>query len=389
MPRGVRGSHGSPGFRSVDYISRPMPVSPLTCHAPQAPPIRLILAALVVGACSGTGSEPRTIPLMATGDTILAPYGDITDAAWLAERRWVVIAPQDRAVSVADFERKSLSRLGGPKTTEVVQPFHLFRSGDSVFVADWLRHRLTDWSLDGRFGGARQAQDGFRGALPRERDAAGRWYFELRPPPGPQGRGNLDSAVVLRTDPDFARADTVLRLAPFDMVEVIGDGGRRLERRLLSGQDRWGVLPDGAIWVARIADNRVEWRDTAGVRSGKQLPDRVLPVTDGDRDIFLSRFDPGLRGTVSQTPFAAIKPPFDDALTSEDGHVWLVKNRAIGDTLRSYQIVDRTGHLVAEATHPGLGRILALGGGYAVVGEPFAGGVRLLLFQIPADSGGA
>jgi hypothetical protein len=343
-------------------------------------------------ACGRTSSEIRSTRLVATGDTILTPYGDITDAAWLGGRRWVIIAPQDRAVSLADFERRSLSRFGGNQAREVEQPFRLFRAGDSTFIADWLRRRLTSWSLEGRLGGALQAPDAFRGALPRERDAAGRWYFELRPPPGPDGRGNLDSAAVVRADPDLSRADTVARLGPFDMVEVVTDGGHRLERRLLSGQDRWGVLPDGSIWVARVKDNRVEWRDPAGrYRLGEQLPDRVLPITDSDRDIFLSRFERPLRATVSQTPFAAIKPPFDEALTSAEARVWLVKNRAIGDTLRSYQIVDRSGRLVAEATHPGLGRILALGGGYAVVGEPFAGGVRLLLFQIPADTtvGGA
>jgi hypothetical protein len=63
--------------------------------------------------------------------------------------------------------------------------------------------------------------------------------------------------------------------------------------------------------------------------------------------------------------------------------VWLVKNRAIGDTTRNYQLVDRTGHLVREASHPGLGRVLALGDGLALVGEPFANGVRLLLFRVP------
>ncbi len=355
--------------------------------------ILLILSATTtLVACSRSSLEIRTVRLAATGDTIVAPYGDITDAAWLDGRRWVVIAPQDRAVSVADFERRSLSRFGGAQAKEVVQPFHLFRAGDSIFIADWLRRRLSEWSLDGKLGGALQAPDAFRGALPRQRDDSGRWYFELRPPPGPQGRGNLDSAVVLRATADLSHGDTVARLAPFDMVEVMGDGGRRLERRLLSGQDRWGVLADGAIWVARVTNNRVEWRDATGpVRVGEQLPDRVLPVTDGDRDIFLNRFETGLRGTVSQTPFAAIKPPFDGALSSADGRVWLIKNRAIGDTLRSYQIVDAAGRLAAEATHPGLGRILALGGGYAVVGEPFAGGVRLLLFRIPTDTtvGGA
>jgi hypothetical protein len=340
----------------------------------------------VVG-CARARPPVHAVRLRSTADTVITPFGDITDAAWLGGLRWVVIAPQDRAVSVADFGRKSLSRFGGGQARELDQPFGLFREGDSIFVADWLHRRLTSWSLEGRLGGSLPATDALRGALPRARDSAGRWYLELRPLPGPDGRGNLDSASVLRASRDLSHADTIARLAPLDMVEVLSDGRPRLERRLLSGQDRWGVLPDGSVWVARVMQNRVDWTDPSGTTlRGDELPDRVLPVTQNDRDIFLSRFEAGLRPTVSQTPFAAIKPPFDAALAGTDGRVWLVKSRAIGDTLRNYQILDRAGKLDAETHHPGLGRILALGAGYALVGEPFAGGVRLLLFALPNDS---
>ncbi|HXI22106.1 MAG TPA: hypothetical protein VNH46_13520, partial [Gemmatimonadales bacterium] len=196
--------------------------------------------------------------------------------------------------------------------------------------------------------------------------------------------GNRDSAVVARATSDLARIDTVGRLAPFDLAEVITDGRRRLERRLLSGQDRWGVLPDGSVWLARVTDNRVDWILPDGAHvSGRVLPDRVLPVTENDRDLFLRRFEPALRPTVEQIPFSAIKPPFENALSGPAGLVWLVKSRAIGDSTRYYQLVDRAGRLVALASHPGLGRILALGDSVALVGEHFSGGVRLLQFRVP------
>jgi hypothetical protein len=169
---------------------------------------------------------------------------------------------------------------------------------------------------------------------------------------------------------------------------ISSSGRRRLERRLLSGQDRWGALPDGTLWIARVTQNRVDWRDSSGsIHEGDDLPDPVLPLTDNDREIFLSKFDPGLRPTVAQIPFTAIKPPFENALTGPDGLVWLVKSRAIGDSVRSYQVVDRSGRMVQSVTHRGLGHIIALGVGYALVGEPFAGGMRLLLFRMPAPAG--
>jgi hypothetical protein len=348
----------------------------------------LLGLSLLLAGCPDPKPEVVSWTLEPTADTIIAPYGDVTDGAWLGGNRWVIIAPQDRAVSVADFSSRSLTPFATTPPKQLEQPFHLFRSGDSLFIADWLKRRLTGWSLRGVMGSALPAADALRGALPRARDAAGHWYFELRPAPGPDGSGNRDSAAILRAASGGGKLDTVARLAPFDLVEVVSDGRRRLERRLLSGQDRWGALPDGTLWIARVTQNRVDWRDSSGsIHEGDDLPDPVLPLTDNDREIFLSKFDPGLRPTVAQIPFTAIKPPFENALTGPDGLVWLVKSRAIGDSVRSYQVVDRSGRMVQSVTHRGLGHIIALGVGYALVGEPFAGGMRLLLFRMPAPAG--
>ena len=354
---------------------RPLPVS------------LAVLLPVALLACSSAPPPAESLRLAAAGDTVIAPYGDVTDAAWLGGSRWVVIAPQDQAVSVADFSTRKLTQFAGTKGRELEQPFHLFRAADSIYIADWQRRRLTRWSLAGSLGGAVGAVDALRGALPRARDAAGNWYFELRAPPGPDGSGNRDSAAIVRARPDFTAADTIGRLAPLDLAEVISEGRRRLERRLLSGQDRWGVLPDGSLWIARVSQNRVDWRDPDGKgHIGRDLPDAVLPITENDRQIFLRKFDAALRPTVQQIPFAAIKPPFDNAFTAAVGPVWLVKNRAIGDTLRNYQLIGRSGDLVRTASHPGLGRILALGDGVALVAEPFGGGVRLLDYRLPAPA---
>lgn len=348
--------------------------------------LALLLPAALI-ACSSAPPPAEPLRLAAVGDTVIAPYGDVTDAAWLGGARWVVIAPQDQAVAVADFTTRKLAPFAGNRSKELEQPFHLFRAGDSIYVADWQRRRLTGWSLAGGLGSSVGAVDALRGALPKARDAAGNWYFELRPSPGLDGSGNRDSAAIVRTRPDLSGADTVARLAPLDLAEVVTEGRRRLERRLLSGQDRWGVLPDGSLWVARVAQNRIDWRTPDGkTHLGRDLPDAVLPITENDRQLFLRKFDAALRPTVQQIPFAAIKPPFDNAFTAALGPVWVVKNRAIGDTVRNYQIIGRDGELVRTASHPGLGHILALGDSVALVAEPFEGGMRLLEYRLPAPS---
>lgn len=349
-----------------------------------------LFLALSLAACRERQATVERELLMPARDTVVVPWFDVTDAVPLGAGRWVVLAPQEPLVATVDAGRRTARPFGRAQARELTQPFHLFRAGDTIYVADWQRQRTTLWSLDERLVGEVPSPAGFRGALPRARDGGGRWYFELRSPPGQDGRGNLDSTSIVRVSPDFTRSDTVARLAPLDLVEVASEGRVRLERRLLSGQDRWGILPDGTVWVARVGTNQVEWRDAGGgLRRSSALPDRVLPVTESDRELFLRRFEAGLRPSVEQIPFAAIKPPFEAALGDGHGVVWLVKNRAVGDTLREYQLVDASARYARFLAHHGIGRVIGLGDGEALVAEPLESGVRLLAFVIVPAPGPA
>ncbi len=351
--------------------------------SPRSSRVALLLAGgLGLTACPGPRQPVPSLPFVATGDTLVVALEEVVDGAWLDGNRWAILSPLDRAVLVADLDRGRVAPLGGPRAREIEQPFHLFRDGETIWVADWQRRRATQWSLDGRLVAEIPGADGLRGALPRARDQGGAWLFELRSAPGRDGSGNRDSAVIARLS--GARVDTLARLAPFDLAEVVADGRTRLERRLLSGQDRWGITPGGQVWIARVDKNRVDWITAGGqLVRGEQLPDRVLPVTQNDRDLFLNRFEPGLRPTVEAIPFAAIKPPFEFAQTGPGETAWLTKSRAVGDTTRFYQVVGADGRLVAELSHPGLGRVVAVGGGLALVAETIEAGVRLIVYRVP------
>ena len=73
----------------------------------------------------------------------------------------------------------------------------------------------------------------------------------------------------------------------------------------------------------------MDWRSPDGEWvEGDPLPDRVLEVTQYDRELFYRKFPPELRATAERLPFAAVKPPFEAGFTSPAGTVWLEKSRA-------------------------------------------------------------
>jgi hypothetical protein len=329
------------------------------------------------------------VDLAASGDSVVTPYSEITDAAWLGDHRWAVVAPPNNVAAVVDFSHRTTTPLGGAKSREIRNPSGLFLANDTLYVADWGLRRLTLWTPQGRPVRAIPASDAVRGGLPRARDSAGWFYLELHPHPGPDGSGNRDSAVVLRVDPELGRFGSIARLAPLDIAEVVGDAGRRFERRVFSGVDRWGVLPDGSLWVARVYNNRVDWRSPDGKwTKGQALPDRVLEVTRYDRELFLRKFPRELRSTAQELPFAALKPPFEAALSDRTGLVWLEKSRAPADSSRRYHVVDRHGRLTEEVRVRGPGHILALGSGTALVAEPTPDGIRLIQLRLPSGTPG-
>jgi hypothetical protein len=345
-----------------------------------------MLAAVLVSAC---GEKPEPAPIVTLSpavDTVQTTLSEASGGAWLGGARWALLAAPDERVAIVDAKTGSITRLGGPE--QLRNPSTLFRAGDTLYVGDWGLRRTSRWTLDGRLVGTVPASDVVRGVLPRARDAAGRFYLELTPRPGADGRGNRDSAAVVQAGPALERVDTIARLAPLDIAEVTGDAGRRFERRVFSGADQWGALPDGSLWVGRVYENRVDWRDPSGTwQRGDPLPDRVLEVTRYDRELFLRRFPPELRGTAEQLPFAPVKPPFEAGLTGPGGEVWLEKSRAPVDSSRRYHVVDRQGRLREEIRVPGPGRIIAVAPAAVLVAEPSRNGVRVLSFARPASPG--
>lgn len=318
-------------------------------------------------------------------DTLLLPYATATRAVQFGDRRWAVLAPNDGVVALVDFAAGTVDRLGGARDTTLSHPATLFRAADTVYVGDWGRRQVTLWTPDGRLARTIPTSSFVQGALPRARDGAGHFYVELGPPlPTGAAAGRQDSGTVIRTGATLDRGDTVARLTLPELAEVNDDQGRHLERRIFSGSDAWDALADGSVWVARVRQNRVDWRAPNGTwTAGEPLLDRVLEVTRYDRELFIRNFPPELRSTAQQLPFAPLKPPFEDAFTAADGAVWLVKSRAPTDSAGWVHVVDRGGRLRRDLRVPGQGRTIGASGNAAIVAEPTPTGIRLLRFTLP------
>lgn len=343
------------------------------------------MGGLALLACDG--GRPRVPPeqpiaVVLPADTLIAPVNALASGVWLGDDRWAVLSVETGTVWLADFTARTLKPLGAGPAPEIGTASAIFRQADTLFVTDWARGRVTAWHPDGTLLRVAVTRETAGAALPVARDAAGQFFAERAPDPRRDGSGNRDSAAVTRLR--GSAIDTVGRLAPLDVTAFSSNTGERFERRLLSGQDRWGVLPDGSLWIARVSHNRVDWTDAKGQRrEGELLPDKVLEVTQVDRELYLRQFPAELRPQAEALPFAAIKPPFDAAFAGSDGTVWLQKSRFALDTVGAYHVVDRSGRFARNLLLLSRGRILAEGDGRLLVAERTATGVRLARVPLP------
>jgi len=350
---------------------------------------RLLFAwCAAVAACSSDADAPvETLVVGPTADTVIAPTANVTVGVPRSDGTWVLLAPEENQVLIADFADTVTRAHPGITSTAVAGPSALLGVGDTIVVGDWNRQQFSSWLPDGRMIASHPGAAPLGGAFPVARDAAGQWYFEVGPPPGVGGEGLKDSAAVVRTDSALTRFDTVARLTPGDLVQIENSEGARLSRRVLSGRDRWGVQRDGLVWVARVDQNFIEWFPAGDGKKGKgpRLPDPVYPVKEIDRQLYAQRFPEDYRPTALQVPFAAIKPPFEAVLAIGPG-MWLLEKNSVGlDSVRGFQLVDRKG-LLRRINLPTRGTALGFNGTHLLMAEQFPGGVRLLRYPIAADA---
>jgi len=350
--------------------------------------MRLLLPALCLLVACTPADQPAApvVRLAPAPDTLTTSDTELSDAVWLGGDRWALLAPASKVVRIVDFAARTTRPLGRPGV-DYAEPYAIYRAGDTLYVNDWGKRRLTKWTLGGALAGTLDVPDALRGALPRGRDGSGAWYAELRPFAGADGSGNLDSGAVVRWT-GGGTADTIIALAPFGVQKVARDGAARYERTVFGGVDHWGVEPDGTIWIARVRENQLQRCGPARgeCRTGAPLRDRVLEVTLQDREYFLQGYPEDQRALARTVPFAIVKPPFDAAFTDRAGTFLLEKSRALTDSTRGYAVLDTAGIERQELRLPNAQRILGAGGGHLLAIDPLVPGPghRVLRYLMPA-----
>ncbi len=327
-------------------------------------------------------------PLPIAADTVVLPWSAVPEAASLGGRRWVVVGADYNAAVIVDFSTKTASPVGGKNNPEIANPFGVFAIGDTAFIADWGKRRISIWSGD-KLVGSIPGPDQLRGVLPRARDAAGNLYFEIPPIAGPDGSGLREPPVIVRANPAMTKFDTVTRLSPLDVAETNDQGRKRYERLVFGGQDWWGVRPDGRLWVARVRIGLVTTIDGGSEKRGERLPDPVLEVSRNDRILHINSFPEDLRGMAEKLPFAAYWPNFERAFGVAGGSVWIRKAKTASDSIRRYQVVDTTRTLTRVFTTVGNGVIVAASPEAALLIERFKEGLRVMELRLPAAPVGA
>lgn len=345
-----------------------------------------VLAFLVVS-CSEPAAPIPALAATSLGDTLIVPVVHVSDAVPRGDGSWALLGIEEMSVYVADFAGDSVHPHPGITRAEVPGALTLMGTGDTIFVGDYGLQRVTAWLPDGRRVDAVPMPAAARGAHPRARDAAGQWYFELWPSPGADGRGVLDSGAVVRANALLTSFDTVVRLTPPDVIEVEQDGRIRLQRLQLAGTDRWGVLRDGTVWLARVNQNQLFWYPASGgaPASSRPLPDPIIQVTEMDRQVYIRRYPEEQRSALANTRFAGVKPPFERAFADQRGRVWLFKSAVALDTVRSFQVADTSGVLFTISI-PSYGTALGISDTEILMGEEFPEGIRLLRFAMPAEA---
>jgi hypothetical protein len=320
---------------------------------------RLALTLAVFGAACAPGASDGRIVLKRPQGALPGTLGQVTGLAELTDGRVAVADFGDRLFLYGSFTPAALDTIGRHVDTltdgESMLDIHrmpgivIHFAGDTVALVDFALQRPLLWTEQGKSLGPVPTFPvaGYNPAV--NFDTLGYAYkADYRAVIGGQEPGLIshsDSAPIVRFRRDVPVGDTIGQLLLPGMGDArVGDTTKGVPI-VFSPSDVFGVTPDGWLWVARATTNSVDWRSPGGEWTrGASRPWTRIPVTDADKARFMeaARRNGMNAQLVIIFPFAAEKPPFTSATTSQEGAVWLQRSRAAGDSVPVFDVVSRT-----------------------------------------------
>jgi hypothetical protein len=299
-------------------------------------------------------------------------FGMLSNVVELDNGRVVFADTRDKLFLRADLKSGTVDTLGrrvdslaaGAPAGDYKFPGWVARlAADTVALVDFSAIRTTRWDGNGRPIDVLPIKE-VSGKTPvLLYDTVGHGYkidYQAVLGGGDPGRSLLsDSIPVLRIHLKGGKVDTIAQLAAPEFGDATFGEQVQQAAKVFAPNDHFGVLPDGTAWVARGHDNRVDWRAPSGTwRKGETRKYTKLPVTKADKERVLVQVrEQGKQYGMPQDlridyPFAESKPPFDFALASPGGEVWLQRPRAQDDSPLTYDVVDREGKWRREVAFP-------------------------------------
>ena len=315
----------------------------------------LLLICLAASGCrdSHEVTKVRTARLGPSSGAI--PVGNEPRALELSDGRVALTMMGLHGIVVYDFDSARADTLGrtGAGPGEFERSDVVVAMGGSRFgVLDPVLRRATIYERPGSVEGVIPFATDHVADVEQLSMAAG-WF-------GTGLRGSHDSLPVLHRSVDAAASDTIahIHIAPTHRIEL---GAISLNFPIeYAPADFWGVLPDGRTWIARGGANRIDWVMADGRRvTGPSIPYTPIRTVDADQHTWQGMPAPPLIDTVKRE-MAPFKAPFQGALASDDGQIWLWLNQAAGYPSEQYLVVGADGAPILQVEVPLAHRILAV-----------------------------
>jgi hypothetical protein len=376
--------------------------------------MRYLMAGAGVVVVATTAPAQTPVKLQSPASAVDAAFNRIAGVRELPNAHLLVIDQADNQLWDVDLRTRTrvLAGASGIGLLDYDKPHALFAAGENTIVEDFGARKFL-WFSSGAKAvaavtfdsllnrGARRLAPRFGGA-----DDAGHLYFEVPAifVDANTGAHASDSSAILRIDRKTSRADTVafLHLPP---GSIRASGGRPGEgMSVVVGADNpfaphpaWTVTADGSVAIVHAAPYHVEWIDAGGARRvGPTITYEKIPVTAADiRDtpagFGASTGTVGPRGSGGpatnggRNDWPAFKSPFarGDVRADARGRVWVRRASRAGDATRSYDVLDRSGRVVARYVLPEQTRVIAVGASSVCAIHSTSDGERLEVFRLP------